>query len=119
MSSLPFSAAGDGLRVRVKVTPRARRDRVEGLAPDADGEVALKVAVTAPPEGGRANAAVVRLLAAEWGVPKSTIEVVLGAADRRKLLHVAGDPAALGRRVGLWLERHLQSRGAAPGGKGD
>lgn len=99
----PFSAVADGVRVRLKVTPRARRDRVEGLAPEADGGVALKVAVTAAPEDGKANAAVIKLLAVEWGVAKSTIEVVLGAADRRKLLHLAGDPAALTRRLEKWL----------------
>ncbi len=101
----PFAAAADGLRVRVKVTPRAGRNRVDGLAPGADGEMALKVAVTAAPADGKANAAVIDLLAAEWRVPKSTIQVVLGAAGRRKVLHLAGDPAALGRLLGDWLAR--------------
>jgi uncharacterized protein (TIGR00251 family) len=101
----PIAAAPDGVRVRVKVTPRARGDRVEGLAAEADGGVALKVSVTAAPEDGKANAAVVKLLSAEWGVAKSTISVVLGAVDRRKLLHVAGDPAELTRRLEDWLAR--------------
>lgn len=104
-AAIPFAAVADGVRLRLKVTPRARRDRVEGLAPEADGGVALKVSVTAAPEDGKANAAVIKLLAAEWGVAKSTIEVVLGAADRRKLLHVAGDSAALGRLLTGWLAR--------------
>ncbi len=104
-AAIPFTAAAGGVRLRLKVTPRARRDRVEGLAPEADGGVALKVSVTAAPEDGKANAAVIKLLAAEWGVAKSTIEVVLGAADRRKLLHVAGDAAALGRLLTAWLAR--------------
>lgn len=89
--------------MRVKVTPKARRNRVEGLAPEADGAVALKLSVTAAPEGGKANEAVIRLLADEWGVAKTAISVVLGAADRRKLLHVAGEPAALRRRLEEWL----------------
>lgn len=67
--------------------------------------MALKVSVTAAPEGGKANMAVIDLLAAEWRVPKSTIQVVLGAAGRRKLLHLAGDPAALCRLLGDWLAR--------------
>ena len=100
----PVSAAADGVTVRLKVTPKARRNRVEGLAPEADGGSALRVSVTAPPEDGKANAAVIKLLAAEWGVAKSTIQVVLGAADRRKLLHLAGDPTALARRLEDWLD---------------
>ena len=112
----PFSAVAGGLRVRLKVTPRSARNRVEGLAPEADGGVALKVSVTAAPEDGKANAAVIKLLAAEWDVPKSTIEVVLGAADRRKLVQLAGDPAALRRRLEDWLARHLAGRRPARAG---
>ncbi len=112
-TALPFAAASDGLRVRVKVTPKAGRNRVDGLAPEADGGVALKVAVTAAPEDGKANAAVIALLAREWGVAKSTISVVLGAADRRKVLHLAGDPAALGRLLSDWLARQDRPRRGA------
>lgn len=99
----PVSVVAGGVRVRLKVAPRASRNRVEGLAAEADGGVALKVSVTAAPEGGKANAAVIRLLAAEWGVPRSTVEVVLGAADRRKVLRVAGDPAGLSRSINDWI----------------
>lgn len=117
LTGLPFAAAADGLRVRLKVAPRAGCNRVDGLVPDADGEMALKVAVTAPPEDGKANAAVVKLLAAEWRVPKSTIQVVLGAADRRKVLHLAGDPAALGRLLGGWLARQDWAAPGCPDGR--
>jgi uncharacterized protein len=99
----PVAIAADGLRIRVKVAPRAAANRIEGLAPEADGGVALKVAVTAAPEDGKANAALIKLLAREWGVAKSTVTVVAGAADRRKLLHVAGSPRALAERLERWL----------------
>ena len=98
-----------GVRVRLKVAPRSGRNRVEGLAAEADGAVALKVAVTAAPEDGKANAAVVKLLAAEWGVAKSTMSVVLGAADRRKVLQVAGDPVALSGMLADWLARRARA----------
>src|SRR5262245_19909874 len=55
-SSSPFSPVGDGIRVRLRVQPRARRNRVDGLVAETDGALALKVAVTAPPEDGKANA---------------------------------------------------------------
>lgn len=100
----PFAAVADGVRVTLRVTPKASRNAVTGTADTADGGRALKVAVTAVPEGGKANEAVVKLLSKAWGVPKTGITVLAGAADRNKILHVAGDPAELMRRLPAMLE---------------
>jgi uncharacterized protein YggU (UPF0235/DUF167 family) len=102
----PFAAAKGGVRVAVRLTPRAAADRVGGLAADADGGVALKAGVTAVPEKGRANAALLKLLAKEWRVPRSALEIVSGTADRRKVVLVAGDAAELLQRLSEWMERH-------------
>ncbi len=83
----------DGVLVTIKVTPRARREGVEGVGPDG----ALRVRVTAPPEDGKANAAVIALLAREWDVPKSALSVASGASGRNKRIHVRGEPATLVR----------------------
>lgn len=72
-------------RVSVRVTPRSSKDEVLGLV---DGT--LHVRVTAPPDGGRANAAVCMLVARELGVAKSLVSVVRGATARRKVLVVEG-----------------------------
>ena len=90
--------------MRLRVQPRARRNQVDGLAPEADGGMALKVAVTAAPEDGKANAAVVALLADAWDLPKSSLSVVVGAADRRKTIHLQGDPRRLMQALELWLK---------------
>jgi hypothetical protein len=103
-ASSPFSAGADGVRIRLRVQPRARRNRVDGLVADADGGVALKVAVTEAPEDGKANAAVIALLAKAWGHPKSALTVVAGAADRRKIIHLQGDPARLMQALEPWLQ---------------
>lgn len=95
----PYRAAPDGVTVALRVAPRSGRNRIEGTVEDADGAVALKVAVTAAPEDGKANDAVIALLARAWRVPKGSMRVVQGATARRKLLHVAGDPAALMARL--------------------
>jgi uncharacterized protein (TIGR00251 family) len=100
----PFGPVDHGVRVRLRVQPRARRNQVGGLAAEADGGVALKVAVTAPPEDGKANAAVIALLAAAWDMPKSRLSVVAGAADRRKTIHLQGDPGRLMQALDLWLQ---------------
>ena len=99
----PFNPASGGLTVAVKVTPRASRTKVTGLARDADGAPLLAVSVSAPPEDGKANAALVRLLAKEWRVPRSAIAVAAGASSCRKTLHIAGDPDRLRLDLGAWL----------------
>ena len=98
----PFAARADGVRVRLKVTPRARRDAVDGLVDGPDGP-ALKVAVTAPADKGRANDAAIALLAREWRMPKTAIAVLQGATSRRKLVHIAADARELMPRLEAWL----------------
>lgn len=95
MSSLPYATVPEGLRVFVRLQPRARREGIEGVVVEPDGRAALKVAVTAPPESGRANAALIALLGKRWRLPKSAFEIVGGASDRRKTLLLRGDPASL------------------------
>ncbi len=100
----PVTASVDGVRVAVRLTPRAGRNAVQGLAAEADGGSVLKVAVTAVPEDGKANAALIKLLAKEWRVPKGSIEIAAGATDRRKTLAVRGETAALTLKLEKWLE---------------
>jgi uncharacterized protein len=95
----PFQTVADGLRLAVKLVPGASRQRIEGLVPAQGGGSALKIAVGAPAVDGKANAALIGLLADALGVAKGTITVVAGATQRRKLLHIAGDPGGLARRL--------------------
>lgn len=101
----PICPVTDGVRVVVRVQPGARRSGIDGLVARAEGGKAVKIRVTEPPEGGKANAAVIKLLAKAWGVPKGRIAVAAGAKDRRKILHVAGDPADLRARIEDWIAR--------------
>jgi uncharacterized protein YggU (UPF0235/DUF167 family) len=87
------------LTIAVKVTPKARRAGVLGMAPGKDGAPLLRLAVTEAPEEGRANAAVLRLLADRLGVAPSACTLLRGAASRRKLIRVEGDTAALAARL--------------------
>lgn len=100
---MPFRACPAGVRVRLKVTPRAKRAEIGGLLDDPDSGKALKVSVTAAPEDGKANAAVIVLLAKEWGVAKSAISVVSGATDRRKVVEIRGPSQELLARLQSWL----------------
>jgi uncharacterized protein (TIGR00251 family) len=93
----------DGLRLAVRLQPKASAERVIGFVAEADGAAMLKVAVTAPPESGKATAALVRLLARLFRVPPRDLSVVLGAADRRKIVAISGDPRVLALRVAAGL----------------
>lgn len=82
------------MRVHVKLAPKAAAERIGPI--HASGEDAvLKVAVTAAPERGRANAAMIALLAKTWNVPKSSVAVIKGETERTKVLFVSGDARAL------------------------
>ena len=81
--------------LKVKVVPGASRDELTGWLGDA-----LKVRVSAPPEKGKANAAVCKLLAQQHGLPKGAVTVVQGHGSARKRLRVDGvDTAALQARL--------------------
>jgi uncharacterized protein YggU (UPF0235/DUF167 family) len=104
---MPLRRLDDGVSVAVRLTPKAGADRIDGVAEDAAGARILKARVTTVPESGKANAALLKLLAKNWKLPKSSLSVAGGAKDRNKVVHVAGDPAALYERLSRWLkERH-------------
>jgi len=87
-----------GIRLRLKVQPKARRSGILGVGPDRDGPV-FKLAVNAPPEDGKANAAVIALLAGAFDVAKAAVSVVAGATDRRKLVEIRGNSRDLGESL--------------------
>lgn len=87
------------IRLRVRVSPGARRAAVVGR----HGE-AWKLRVTAPPAGGRANEAVLRLLAETLAVPRDCVALVAGHGARDKLVELTG----IGR---VETERRLAAAG--------
>ena len=86
-------------------TSGVAKDKIVGLMHVADGGVELKIGVTAPPEDGKVNAAVIKLLAKAWNVSKPMLPIIGGAADRRKVVLVAGDVMTLEGELTQWLAR--------------
>ncbi len=72
-------------RITLKVIPNASRNEVIGWMGDM-----LKIKVSAPPQDGRATAALCDFLADELGVPRRAISVVHGDKSRQKIVSVAG-----------------------------
>jgi uncharacterized protein len=84
----------DGITIECRVTPRAGRTEIKG---ERDG--VLQVALNAPPIEGRANEAVIRVIAKALGIPHSRISILKGAHDRRKVLFLSGVAPAHARSL--------------------
>ena len=85
----------DSTRLKLRVSPGAGRAAVVGRHGDA-----WRVRVTEPPERGKANDAVVRLLAETLAVPRSAVTLVSGHGGREKIVELAGvGPGLVARRL--------------------
>lgn len=104
----PFAAEAGGVRIAVRLTPKAGRDCIDGVKPTASGARQLCVKVTAVPERGKANAALLRLLAKSWRVPASRLSLLSGETDRNKVLRLTGDASELMAELEAWLEEVQQ-----------
>ena len=95
-------AHGSGVTFAVKVVPGAARDRIAGVLGDA-----LKVQVSAPPEGGKANARLCDVLAAALGVSARAVHVRSGHGNPRKVVAVDGvDAHEASRRLAAASRRN-------------
>jgi len=85
MISQAVGPADNGIVLRVKVVPGAKRNKVVGMLGDR-----LKLAVAAPPEAGKANKAVCKLIAKALDVPARDVTVSSGTSQPMKTLRVQG-----------------------------
>lgn len=83
-----------GVLIRVKAVPGASRDGIAGVLGDR-----LKVRVSAPAEGGKANRAICGVIAAALGARARDAQVASGAASAEKVVRIAGANAADARRL--------------------
>lgn len=95
----PWTRTADGVRLTVRLTPRAGRDGFGGVRTDAEGVPHLVARVTAPPVDGAANNALIKLVAQSVRVPKSAVTLISGAGARIKILEIAGDPGTIESRL--------------------
>ena len=80
--------------IKIKVAPRAKQNKIAGWKQDV-----LRVHVSAPPVDGKANKALIKLLADEWGISKSDIKIVKGETSREKILEIPDNVPTLQNRL--------------------
>ena len=95
----PYCITADGVRLAVRLTPRASRNGLDGVGADADGRPFLRIRLTAPPVEGAANQALINFLAEILAVRKKDIAIRSGDTGRFKILEVTGKPDALAARL--------------------
>jgi uncharacterized protein (TIGR00251 family) len=90
-----FDKRGDGVAIRVRLTPKGGSDRIDGVTVLADESRVIAARVRAAPEKGAANKALEKLLANALGVARATVSVASGHKARLKTVHVSGDAREL------------------------
>ena len=84
-----------GITLHLRVTPNAGVDKIEGVQLRDDNTAILRIRVKAAPDKGKANKAVIALLAKCLRLPKTSITLASGETTRLKTLAIAGNPADL------------------------
>jgi len=98
----PWRRNGDSVLLSLRLTPKSSRDALEGVETLSDGRRVLKARVRAVPEDGKANLALLRLLADRLDLPIRALTLASGATGRTKVIRIEGTPeATLGRLLAL------------------
>lgn len=97
----------DGIEVAVRATPRGGRDAIDGVMRDAAEACWLSVRISAPPDDGKANVALAKLLAQHFDVRPRDVVLVSGATARLKRLKISGDSGTLAQ-IATGLEEETQ-----------
>jgi uncharacterized protein len=103
----PWAMSADGLVVTIRLTPKGGRDSIDGTVRLSDGSAVLKARVAAAPTEGKANDALLRLLAQKLCVTPRDVTLVGGAGSRVKRILIKGDAGA----VAAVLEELGQAQG--------
>jgi hypothetical protein len=87
----------------VRLVPRANRNGLDGVVVDAEERAVLQLRLMAPPVEGAANTALVGFLAEALELRKAAVTIRSGERSRSKIVNLAGDSAAIERRLAGWI----------------
>lgn len=99
MNACAWTSSAHGVVIDVRLTPRSARDQIEGLRSLSDGRAVIAVRVRAVPEDGKANDALLQVIARSLDVRVSDCALESGGKSRLKSVSVKGDPDALSRKL--------------------
>jgi uncharacterized protein len=102
---LPWRENPDGVVLHVRLTPKGGRDAIEGVEAMSDGRAVLKARVRVAPEDGKANDALVRMIAKSLRVAPSAVTISAGHTARIKTLTIAGVAAELAVALAAAVKR--------------
>jgi len=95
----PWRVSGDAVLLSLRLTPRSSKDALEGVETLADGRSVLKARVRAVPEDGKANEALLRLLAKWLDLPIRALSLSSGASGRTKVIRIEGAAQTVAARL--------------------
>lgn len=101
---MPVSLHAKGIRLAIRLTPKASKNCFGQVEKTADGASYLKAFVTTVPEGGKANKALIKMLAKSCKLPVAKFLVASGATNRNKQILIEGDGQKLARKLRKWIE---------------
>lgn len=90
MVSNGYRLLSEGLELSIKATPKARQNKIIGFTPQG-----LKIQITAAPEKGQANEAIIALLAKQCGVAKNAVQLLAGELSPHKKIVIHGNAEEL------------------------
>ena len=95
----PWRVSGDAVLLSLRLTPKSSKDAVEGIEALSDGRRVLKARVRAVPEDGKANEAMLRLLAKWLDLPIRALSLSSDASGRTKVIRIEGAAQTVAARL--------------------
>ncbi|MBT3765706.1 MAG: DUF167 domain-containing protein [Rhodospirillaceae bacterium] len=102
---MPVREEAGGIKITIRLTPKASANRIIGVRTTSDGSQVLNASVTAVPEKGKANTALLKLLAKTWGIPKTAMSIRAGSKNRRKTVFIETTDAEVLTRIQKCIEQ--------------
>lgn len=101
---MPVTLHAKGIRLAIRLTPKASKNGFGPVERAADGAAHLKAYVTTVPEAGKANKSLIRMLAKSCKLPGGKFSVASGLTNRNKQILIEGDAQELALKLNDWIK---------------
>lgn len=104
MINLPFKLLANGIELKIRAYPKAKSNRIAHEFYLLENEAYIKIYISEPPEDGKANKAIIELLAHNFGLGKTIFAIKHGLTTRNKIIFIADDPTYLKMLVSNYFQ---------------